>query len=604
MVHKECLPSRTRYDNNHENALYDLFDKTNVFSMEPQSRLQNIVTKDLATEGIQTSLLTSFQEGQAQVNDFVEERLISQDEQGLVGTKFREPIHMNNSPTFASLYEVKRQDRSTAKQSILKVDHSILHRLLVASQSGRKVSMETLLQHELMPVPVSLCEMDKSLRTGAKSVLTDALTQNVKCPQSVTLQGESGLVIDGQALVMAIGKPDKATTFGGLADTFVKCVFQKGSSYSRIDVVFDRYRNTSIKSSTRTRRSKGAHGIRRVIEDRNVPLPHNWQSFLAVKENKADLANFLSNELIDQSQNQAKTVIVAGGFVDEMETKCSNDSLSVNDLKANHEEGDTRLVLHAIHMSNVMNMSNIVLTARDVDVLIILLAHLEEIASTCKVWMMAGTAKKPKYIPVWEVFQKLPKGSEKCILQFHALTGTDTTSFIYGHSKKTAWEVFKQHFGLLVGIGNNELTSTSIQQAEEFLCKIYNAPTGSLDEARALLFPRTDLPDKLPPTSDAFSFHIRRVHFQAMVWQQANAAVQQLPKPEEMGWEMNENVLVPKLMSLEPIPQACLDMIHCKCRTGCRDLRCKCRRAKLPCTGLCTCADVEQLLTCINRAST
>ena len=61
------------------------------------------------------------------------------------------------------------------------------------------------------------------------------------------------LVINGQALLVAMGKPNNAVTFGDLADTYVLKV---GSKYQRIDVVFDRYREETIKGTTRKRRMK------------------------------------------------------------------------------------------------------------------------------------------------------------------------------------------------------------------------------------------------------------------------------------------------------------------------------------------------------------
>ena len=84
------------------------------------------------------------------------------------------------------------------------------------------------------------------------------------------------MIIDGQALVVAIGKPAEATTFGDPADCFIRCILQMGSRCDRIDVVFDRYRPDSIKRGTRRRRTKICRPIERVIENRDVPLPNNY----------------------------------------------------------------------------------------------------------------------------------------------------------------------------------------------------------------------------------------------------------------------------------------------------------------------------------------
>jgi len=52
--------------------------------------------------------------------------------------------------------------------------------------------------------------MSHTMRTGNKSILADVLTENGKRLESVTLQGNAALFIDGFGLVEAIGKPEKA----------------------------------------------------------------------------------------------------------------------------------------------------------------------------------------------------------------------------------------------------------------------------------------------------------------------------------------------------------------------------------------------------------
>ena len=133
-----------------------------------------------------------------------------------------------------------------------------------------------------MPVPVGLAEMNGSLRTGQNSVLADVITSGMNCPRAIELGGSAGLLIDGLALVSAIGRSSGAQTCGDFAESFQAAALQAGSRYQQIHVVFDRYREASIKSGTRERRTKSTRHIRRVIEDGSVPLPHIWPNFLAL----------------------------------------------------------------------------------------------------------------------------------------------------------------------------------------------------------------------------------------------------------------------------------------------------------------------------------
>ena len=88
-------------------------------------------------------------------------------------------------------------------------------------------------------------------------------------------------------------------------------------------------------------------------------------------------------------------MVVSGGCADEEHVLCTDPALDVAILRSNHEEADTRFVFHPVNLNGIVD--NIVVSARDTDVIILLLAHLSKIRS--KVWIWAGTSKT-KYIPL------------------------------------------------------------------------------------------------------------------------------------------------------------------------------------------------------------
>ena len=119
--------------------------------------------------------------------------------------KFYDPIKCHNAATFSSLYKVRSKSHEKLKQTVLKADRMVLQHLITAYGGGRRVDLEGVLQHELLPVPISLAEMNGTLHTGNKSVLDDILTTVIICPESVKKEGTSCLIINGQALVISIG---------------------------------------------------------------------------------------------------------------------------------------------------------------------------------------------------------------------------------------------------------------------------------------------------------------------------------------------------------------------------------------------------------------
>ena len=146
-----------------------------------------------------------------------------------------EPMRKNTVPTFATLYQVVKHTTRDQK-TVMKTDRNVLRRLITSYEAGRSVDLSSVLKHEPLPVPVSLAEINGTLRTGNKSELANVVTEDIDCPEIIQLHATSSfLIIDGQALVVTLGKPDAAVTFGDLADTYVKTVLKAGSEYHRIE---------------------------------------------------------------------------------------------------------------------------------------------------------------------------------------------------------------------------------------------------------------------------------------------------------------------------------------------------------------------------------
>ena len=271
---------------------------------------------------------------------------------------------------------------------------------------------------------------------------------------------------------------------------------------------------------------------------------------MAHPENKTDLSNFLSLQMMLKSFNN-KTIVLSGGFNDEEKVESSSLEVDTDSLKACHEGADRRIILHC--MNN--QASSIVIASRDTDVLVLLLAHFHEMPAT-RVWQKAGTATMRKYIPIHTIADRLAfnNSTMKDITAFHAITGSDTTSYLFRHGKKTCWKVFQEYSHLLTGLGQGELDEEAAKDVELFICKVYtvyNVPNAStVNKARAILFAKSCAIDSLPPTSDALSFHIKRARYQTSVWRQENKQYPELSAPETIGWRLEGTLLVPVLMSL------------------------------------------------------
>ena len=587
----EATPGRMKRDNLDENRIMEVLIRFKAFETgQPAGQLVNIATKDVATLDIQESLINAEKLGQQQLSDFVSQRLVER------SVKLMDTMLKSKVLTFSSLYVISK-DAAKKKTEVLKSDRQIFQRLIMAYQAGRPVDLDNILKHELVKVPPSIAEENGSLRSGNKAMLVDVLTKDVNCPPEIDIEdGNSCLVIDGQASVVAFGKPSDAKTFGDYADKFVNHILKTGRKFNRIDIAFDLYKNTgtSIKDGTREKRKKKKScSIRRLVESREVPLPANWNDFLALSENKRDLAAFLSEELV-RAAPSGRTVVVAGSSA--MEVKASNSEIDVSMLRSDHEEADTRVILHCIHSA----ADHIVVLARDTDIAILLLAHFIKIPCET-LWLKAGTSSKPKYIPIHEIWETFEQSVLDTILAFHAITGCDTVSYLKGHSKKTSWDVFLENHMLLQDIGKSEdLSEEGASMAEAFLCRIYKVPYDSCDKGRVHLFCKCKPPEALPPTSDAVRLHIQRANYQTFLWRQANISVPVVPSPISSGWRDTDGILKPMLTTLPPVPKACREIVFCGCTKGCVSKNCSCKKAgNLPCSAACKCSDGP--VPCTNR---
>ena len=67
--------------------------------------------------------------------------------------------------------------------------------------------------------------------------------------------------------------------------------------------------------------------------------------------------------------------------------------------------------------------------------------------------------------------------------------------------------------------------------------------------------------------------------YQASVWNQAHSPYHDLPPVTDiMGWMHVDGRLVPRMLSLSPIPKVCWEITTCGCTKGCLIQCCSCRK--------------------------
>ena len=118
--------------------------------------------------------------------------------------------------------------------------------------------------------------------------------------------------------------------------------------------------------------------------------------------------------------------------------------------RSNHEEADMKMVLHALR-----EMRNVVVVARDTDVLV-LMVYAYALKDIKDDWYMKIGEKK--FVNVRKSVQHLGKEISLKLPHIHAITGCDTTSYLYSVGKmKVLNKCLKRNevVNCLEGLGKN-----------------------------------------------------------------------------------------------------------------------------------------------------
>ena len=500
-----------------------------------------------------------------------------------------DPIKKNKLPLFRSPTP-KTKSKQVGQVSMLKDDVALFSRLYIVTQH-RDGDLDTFFKHENHPYPPSLAERGK-LRQGKKSDLTNILAQKTQEEPSGSFDVR---VLDGAAVVHLLPVTG-ITTFDDYASgVFIPYIMRQLETSMRVDVVWDRYLDNSIKESTREKRGKG---VRRKVAGQ-TKIPGNWPDFLRDPTNKVELFQFLTEKIVSTTFPDGKQVFATSGA----SVVCSGTDHSMP--PCDHEEADTRIVFH-LQDALECGCTKCLVRTVDTDVLVILIGKYHFLAGkypSADIWVAFGSGKNFVFLHVNAICSTLGKEKSTALPVFHCFTGCDTTSSFFGKGKKSAWEAWGAYpevtdaFNFIVEHPHAQITvdCQEFQMLERFTVVIYDKTSTlvSVNEARKELFcQKNTTMENIPPTQQALLQHTKRAVYQAGIWTTCHQAQQQTPTAEGCGWTLDAETKswVPVWSSLPVAAKAVSELVKCACKSaaGCGG-RCSCKKARWKCTELCSC---------------
>ena len=220
--------------------------------------------------------------GEQQFKTFLKERL--EDKTRLL----TDALKKNNLPTF-NVQEKKLVSKEKANIAVLKEDCGLFSRLYIACQN-REGNLQDFSEFENQPWPLSLSHMGH-LRGGTKADLVKCLPG--ASSQTVEQPSVDAIIFDG-AVVAQMLQPTALSTIEEYFDSVVApYILRQLKDVKRLDVVWDVYKDDSLKKGTREKRGSG-QGRKFLMSTR---IPSDWKGFLRVDDNKDELFKLLATKV-------------------------------------------------------------------------------------------------------------------------------------------------------------------------------------------------------------------------------------------------------------------------------------------------------------------
>jgi hypothetical protein len=596
ILHHDQTPSVQNTFLNEVESVIRVFESLGNPFLECSDALMRLDTKEVVSVEVAADIRNSYTIGMQGRNSF-EVRIYDAERKQSVTA----PIKKNGLLLFSTSAKYQLSLSKSKVVTSLKAECDLLGKIIRAKET-REVDMNEVFAHENSASPPSLSRLG-AMHHGQKSDLIECLIREVgdAAPNNTTTSTAQVkadcLILDGAALVNIV-QPGPSTTFGEYAQRFLDYVSKISESFKRVDVVWDSYFPDSLKWATRHERGRGVR--RKVLA--GTPVPKQWQLFLRDEKNKEELFMLLAATLMNTRSNGDQIIVTTYN----KEVKCNVQSAVLESpylQTSSQEEADSRIFLHAAD-SIRSGFIDLVIKTVDTDVVVLAVSYYHQLHARF-LWISFGCGKNHQYLPVHDIANSLGIQKSIALRGFHAFTGSDTTSTFWKKGKTSAWNAWSSYPDATVALEKmaQPMTKEDLEHItpiiERFTVLIYDRKSKetNVNSARKELYMQQGRSiDNIPPTQDALKHHTLRSVYQAgYVWGQCLEPNPSLPSPDEWGWKKSETNqhYVPLWTSIPEVSAACQSLIKCTCK-GQTCTRCKCFKAGLPCSPLCTCQCKKQ----------
>ncbi|KAG1660796.1 Heat shock protein [Nymphon striatum] len=500
--------------------------------------------------------------------------------------------------TFATHLKKIQKKIDTVKEVIR--EESAVTRALCFAQNLSDEARTEAFSYEWLEYPPSLFEPEKngySMRKGCKSTYLSTLQAEVvdsweplkELPPSAA---DAVYVVDAMAFIQRFNTLG-SSTFGQLQERYrEKLLNMKPRHCTEVHFVGDQYDFglKSLKGDERQRRESNINLPEYVPAD-SMTIP-DWKTLLSNPCNKTNMLSYLASRWSQEASWPAGFCLVLG--VNAQATRVTQtEHTNVDELYCpNHEEADTRIFAH---IASCDDNNVFVIQATDTDIIVLAMYHFPRLPNVVELWV----EKNDLFLSIHDLVNESAKAVGKDVLALtdtllisYILSGCDSVSYPFKRGKKRTVKVALEHVDKHPAFSNcirHESGPSAydqvITEARSFFCDLYGKPGYlSLDKLRVHLFASRKLDLRsLPPTEDAFHFHVLRSLCQISLYKQASLSNPVLLPPEEYGRIVDGDRLIP-VMKSKPSKPSAAKLKYCKCKKKPNCLRnCPCAKAAVPC---------------------
>ena len=156
------------------------------------------------------------------------------------------------------------------------------------------------------------------------------------------------------------------------------------------------------------------------------------KKLLAHVKTKAELTEYLASKTLEKGRQSGKCVVVAWSC------RCEATHMDASHLASNHEEADTKLLLHAVD-ATISGATSLEIMSPDTDVFVLSLRRFPQLCQNTT--FVTGRGEHLRKIALRPIVDALGPARIAALPGFHAWSGADVSGSFAG--KQNTWHVKK-----------------------------------------------------------------------------------------------------------------------------------------------------------------